>query len=289
MKILDLATAFLSPTLAFLAAAAAVFTALTTYRPRIQRFLERQEERARRSLSALYLDSGTAKAFVHLRYLMAPVAGGMMFLLTGSLLFMSLVALGLYAVPQALLQRAEAHRRDRLQAQVLDLISSLVATAKSGMNLHQGLLEVADRLPAPISQECFILLRRLEAGQSMEAALLEADARLGLPNLSLVLQSLVVNERRGGKLPALLERIAKSLREIERVEERVKTETSGIRLSSRFMAAMPIVVCSLVYLASPEHVLMLFETLVGNLILALALGLDYAGFTMIRRLSELEV
>ena len=277
------------PLAAFVAAGGVVFTALTWYRPMLTREAAQQEAEIRRSLNALYIGEEHAVLWVRVRFFGVPLLAVVVFLLTQSFLF-GLVSGGiLFILPPMLLQQAEARRLERLQAQVVDLINSLVATAKSGMNLHQSLQDVSDRLAPPISQECAVLLRRIESGQSMEAALLEADARLQVPNLSLVFQSLVVNERRGGKLPALLERIAVSLREIERVEERVKTETSGIRLSSKLMAAMPLVVCFLVYLASPEHVLMLFDSLIGNLILIVALIFDYLGFTMIRRLSELEV
>ena len=286
---MTLALQILVPILAFLAALGIVFVAMGHYRLRLKEALARQEDEVAETLNVLYLKDWSPRSFVRLRFIVAPAVAVVVFLLSKSWVFAVLVGLVLYLLPTMLLDLARKRRRERLESQVLDLINSLVATAKSGMNLHQSLNEIADRLPPPIAQECQIILRRLEAGQAMEAALQEADARLGIPNLSLVIQSLVVNERRGGKLPDLLERIGQSLREIERVEERVKTETSGIKLSSRIMAAMPLLVCFLLYLASPDHVLMLFETTLGNLLLVAALVLDYVGFTMIRKLGELEV
>lgn len=286
---MDILLQVLAPLLAFGAALGLAFVSLAHFRPQLIQALSRREAQVAEDLNVLYLRDWNPATLVRLRFLAAPAAAVVIFLLSRSWVFAALVAVVLHVLPQALLDLARKRRVERLESQVLDLINSLVATAKSGMNLHQSLHEIADRLPPPIAQECTVMLRRIEAGQSVEAALLEADARIAVPNLSLVLQSLVVNERRGGKLPALLERIGASLREIERVEERVKTETSGIKLSSRIMAAMPLVVCFLLYLASPEHVLMLFETTLGNLLLVAALALDYAGFTMIRKLSELEV
>lgn len=259
------------------------------YRMQILKRIARDEAEFTSTLESLYLHDWNAKALVRLRFMVAPVAGLVVFLVAQRWIFAVLVVLILHVAPRFLLDVATKRRRERLEAQVVDLINSLVATTKSGMNLHQSLIEIADRLPPPIAQECRVILRRIEAGQTMEAALCELDRRVAIPNLGLVIQSLLVNERRGGKLPDLLERIARSLREIERVEERVKTETSGIRLSSRMMAGMPFVVCFLLYTASPEHVLMLFETTLGNLLLMVALIFDYAGFAMIRKLSELDI
>jgi len=157
------------------------------------------------------------------------------------------------------------------------------------MSLQQSVEEVANHLPPPMSEEFSLVLQRVRGGQSLERALAACDSRVGLANLSLVLQSLILNERRGGPLPTLLDKIATSLQAISKVEERVKTETSGVRLASRLMAAMPVLVCTLLYLASPDHVGMLFNSLIGNLILLLALALDVVGFTILRRIADLEV
>ena len=276
-------------TLTFLAAVGILFVSLAHYRPRLKTAFAQEEARVTHSLRVLYLRTWNPRAFVWLRFVAAPVAAIVLFPVTQSWVFSLLAAVVIHTVPKMVLNFAKERRREQLERQVVAFINSLIATAKAGMNLHQSLQDVAHRLPPPIAQECLIILRRVEAGQSMEAALTEADERLRISNLNLVLQSLVVNEKRGGNLPSLLERIARSLREIERVEERVKTETSGIKLSSRIMAVMPVVVCFLLYLASPEHVLMLFETTLGNLLLMSALALDLIGFAMIRKLSELEV
>ena len=275
--------------MAFAAAAVGTAVALTHYQPRFLLTLDREEARVAEIFDRLYLHDWSPRAWVRIRWLAAPGGALLLLLGTGSWIFAAITAFGLHVLPEKWLELVRGRRRDRIEAQVLDLIDSLVASAKSGMNLHQALVEVADRLPPPIAQECRVLLRRIDAGQSLEGALREADRRLRIPNLGLVIQSLVVHQQRGGRLTELLQRIGRSLREIERVEERVRTETSGIRLSSRIMAAMPLFLGLMLYLASPEHVLMLFETTVGNLLLAAAVALDVAGFTMIRRLAELEV
>jgi tight adherence protein B len=194
-----------------------------------------------------------------------------------------------FAAPPFLLNLAAHRRRDKLEAQVLDVIGSISATSKAGMNLLQSVEEVATRMPPPISQEFAMILERVRTGQPLEAALEACDRRLDIPNLSLVIQSILVNQERGGRLPELLEKISLSLREIHRVEERVKTETSGIKLSSKLMAAMPLVIGFLLYLASPDHILMLFNTLLGNLILLAVVALDAIGFSIIKKLGDLEV
>jgi tight adherence protein B len=157
------------------------------------------------------------------------------------------------------------------------------------MSLLQSVREAADRLPPPMAQELGVALERIDAGATLDAALRELDRHLDLPGLHLVLRAILIAENRGGRLPELLTKIGRSLQETERVEERIATETSGVKLASKLMAAMPLLICFLLYLASPDHVTMLFTTLIGNLILVLAAVFDWLGFSIIKRLGDLEV
>lgn len=275
--------------LAFVCAAGVVYTGLRSYAPRLQELVQREEERVAEVLRDLFYEAVSARTLVRLQLAGAPATALATLLLTGSAVFALVLGGLVFILPRAVLRLAADRRRERLEAQVLDFISSLTATTKSGMSLLQSVEEVAARMPPPLAQELSMVLQRVRAGQPLEGALAACDERLGIPNLSLVIQSIRVNEERGGRLPELLEKIAKSLREIARVEERVKTETSGIRLSSKLMAAMPLVIGFLLYLASPEHIRMLFNTVLGNLILVTVAGLDYLGFAMIRKLGDLEV
>jgi tight adherence protein B len=275
--------------LAFLCAAGVVYTTLRFFEPRLRALVEREQERMAEALRDMFHEEVSARTLVLLQLAGAPITAVAMLVLTGSAVFALTLGGLIFVLPRTVLRLAAHRRREHLEAQVLDVISSLTATTKAGMSLLQSVEEVAVRMPPPVSQELSMVLQGVRAGQTLEAALAACDQRLGIPNLSLVIQSIRVNEERGGRLPELLEKIAKSLREIARVEARVKTETSGIRLSSKLMAAMPLVIGFLLYLASPDHIRMLFNTVLGNLILLTVAALDYLGFAMIRKLGDLEV
>jgi len=49
------------------------------------------------------------------------------------------------------------------------------------------------------------------------------------------------------------------------------------------------VICGLLYLVEPNQVLILFETLVGNVILVIALMLEVGAYFIIQRLIDLDV
>ncbi len=275
--------------LAFGCGAGVVYTALRFFTPQIRELIEREHRDYEEVLSDLFLEGISTRQLVLLRYAVAPGLAVLVYLGTGSILFGLAAGLVLFFAPGRYLSVARERRRAKIEDQVLDLINSFIATTKSGMNLTQSVEEVAGRMPPPIAQEFAMVLERMRTGQTLEAALRACDERLNIPNLSLVIQSIIVNEQRGGPLPELLEKLADSLREIRRVEERVKTETSGIKLSSKIMAAMPLVVGFMLYLVAPEHIMMLFTTVLGNVVLVIAGMLDWIGFMIIKKLGDLEV
>lgn len=275
-------------TLVFVAGAGAARAAVALGGSPVSRRLTAERNRYAVRLDALFARELSARVLVSVRWLAAP---GVVVVLALSDRPAFGVAFGVvvFLGPPRLLRHLEERRKRRLTDQVLDLTQALAASASAGMSLHQSLRDAAQSLPAPMSQELGIALSRAEAGATVDAALTELDRRLDIPGLHLVVRAVTVAERRGGPLPRLLAKIGRTLQATEKVEHRIETETSGVRLASRLMAAMPLLIGLFLYMASPEHVTMLFTTLAGNLVLVLAALFDWLGFSLIKRLGEVEV
>jgi tight adherence protein B len=194
-----------------------------------------------------------------------------------------------YLIPGVLVKSIVNKRREALENQTSDVMTALNATVKSGMTLEESIGEIATTMRPPVSEEFSLIKDRIDAGQTIASALRTADQRLEAPRLSLILQSIIVSQERGGKLASLMDRLSEAMREIERVEERIKTETSGLRLSARIMVFMPFVICGFLYIASPEQVTMLFTTIIGNAILVLAIAMDIIAFRSMQKIIDLDV
>jgi tight adherence protein B len=252
------------------------------------RRLAGERERYAARINALFARDLSPRTLVLVRWVAAPGVAAVL-ALAGSPAFGVALGVVLFLGPPRVLRHLEEKRRRRLASQTLDLAQALAASAGAGMSLHQALRDAADTLPAPMAQELGAALSRIDAGATVEEALSDLDRRLDLPGFYLVARAVTVAERRGGPLPRLLAKIGRTLQETERVEHRIETETSGVRLASRLMAAMPLLIGVFLYMASPEHVTMLFTTLAGNLVLVVAAFFDWLGFTLIKRLGEVEV
>lgn len=275
--------------LAFLSVAIVVYLSLTTFYPRIRARVESDYLDVDRTLKSIFYTGYDARLFVVLKYGGSIVAFAVGMFLFNSFVFGAFMAAVVYPIPGMLLKRIVNGRRDALDDQTGDVMTALSATVKSGMTLEESIAEIANNMRPPISQEFTLIKKRIDAGQSITAALKAADSRLEAPRLSLILQSIVVSQERGGRLAALMERLSEAMREISRVEERIKTETSGLRLSARIMVFLPFVIAGFLYIADPEQVTMLFTTMIGNIILVVAIAMDIAAFRMMQKIVDLDV
>ena len=282
-------TLYIAMTLAFISAAGVLYVSLTQFYPPIRAHIQSDYLEVDRTLKRIFYTAYDARIFVVLKHggsLAAFLAG---FFLLDSLVFGAFMGIIVYLIPGVLVKSIVNKRREALENQTSDVMTALNATVKSGMTLEESIGEIATTMRPPVSEEFSLIKDRIDAGQTIASALRTADQRLEAPRLSLILQSIIVSQERGGKLASLMDRLSEAMREIERVEERIKTETSGLRLSARIMVFMPFVICGFLYIASPEQVTMLFTTIIGNAILVLAIAMDIIAFRSMQKIIDLDV
>ncbi|EEB77171.1 Bacterial type II secretion system protein F domain [marine gamma proteobacterium HTCC2148] len=268
---------------------ALVYAGLQSFVPvAVTRWRSDQEE-IDDKLQNIFYTSSEARTFLILKYggTLAAFFIGLWFM--NSLVFGIFLGIVIYLLPEVLLDNILRRRRERLEAQTADVMTALSASIKSGMTIEQAFSEMVDNMYPPISEEFALIRERIDAGQPVIAAVKSADERLQVPRLSLIFQTICISLERGGRLASLMDRLAESTREIERVEERVRTETAGLRLSARIMFLMPFFICGLLYLIEPDQVMLLFDNLVGNIVLVIAIAMDISAYFIMKKLIELDI
>lgn len=199
------------------------------------------------------------------------------------------VAIGV-VVPMVLLRLLVRRRRERLEGQLVNGVHMLASGVRAGLNLIQSMELLARDGPDPIRQEFAHMLREYEYGMSLEQAMANAAERIGSNDYELLMAALRTHRERGGDLGATLDRIAESLREIQRLENQVRTLTAQGRATARWLGAMPGVIMLLLFLmVDSQAVGEMFVTLIGRLILTVILILNIIGFFWIRRVMSVDI
>jgi len=292
-------SAFLIRSGATLATAVAVFAACISLRFPLGRIIRHHEARFHEALVELFMFDVTPRQLTYAMFVASGVAGLVLALMAynggaGALgtfiLFLAGAAFGWW-VPRILIFVLQRRRRDRLGEQLIDGLVTLANGMRAGLNLVQSMRLIEDNAEPPISQEFGLMLREFEHGASVDEVMRRASARIKLHHYRLLFAAMQTARVRGGNLPDTLDRLGESLREIMRLEEKVKALTAQNKMSALMMGCMPAAILGVYYLIDPSWVAILFsrEHDWGLLLLALALLLNVAGFLWIRKIVTFEI
>jgi len=279
-------------------AALAAFVAVLSARLPFRSLVRRQEATFHEALVELFLFDVTPRQLTYLAFGAALLVGTLLTLFasqsgvgsgTGLLIvFVVGVVLG-YWVPRIVIFVMQRRRRQKLNEQLVDGLVTLANGLRAGLNLVQSMKLIEDNGQPPIAQEFGLMLREFEHGTSVDETLRRASTRVKLHHYKLLFAAMGTARVRGGNLADTLDRLGEALREIMRLEEKVRALTAQNRTSTRMMGFMPFVVAIIYYMIEPSWVEALFDTSWGLLLLAIALALNIIGWLWIRRIVTFEI
>ena len=194
-----------------------------------------------------------------------------------------------FFVPYLLIRHLEFKRRQKLEIQLVDGLASLASGVRAGLNLVQAMQLLVQNQRGPIQQEFAHILREYEMGMELNQAMRSASNRIGSPLYRLTFTAIEMHRIRGGDSGESMDRIADSVREIQKLEGKLDAITAQGRSQGKFLAAMPFVILLMLYGMMPEETTMLFTTMQGKLILLIAIGLIVGGYLWIKKIMQVDI
>jgi tight adherence protein B len=155
--------------------------------------------------------------------------------------------------------------------------------------IRQGLETVSTEIPQPLAAEFQRIVRDYEHGRPLAEALRDARQRLNIDSFTLFTSAVLVSLERGGKITDSLERISHSLQEIQRVERKLEVDTASGQMVVNILTCFPVFFIGLSYFVNPEGTMVVFTSLLGQLVLLVVIGLTYFSFRWSQRILAIEV
>ncbi len=197
------------------------------------------EDDLKDKLRRLRLRTDSLRKYLVSWTIVVSVTAAVLLVVAGSLIFAVTAAVLLVSLPWYVLRRLAETRRLLIEDQLADAMVSLSNAIKAGLSLAQALEILARQSPKPISQEFQQIVGEYQLGKDLEQCLKEAKTRLRSENFALFAAALEASRQSGGRLNETVERIATSVRELQRLERKVRSETAQARTSSVYMALAP--------------------------------------------------
>lgn len=253
------------------------------------KFRDQSEARYRKELSELFMADWAPRTVTYLTGLALAIVFLVALWISDSFILAALFASLMVLAPRGFFQYLKVKRMERFEAQLIDALELLANSVKSGQTLIQGVELVSSNMLPPMSEEFGLMVKEYNLGVPLDRVIQNARERIHSKNLNLATSALIVSREKGGNLPETLRRISDSIREIHRLEEKIKTSTAEGRKTARTMAVMPFVLGFMLYVMDPASFSLLFVDPLGNLILFVAVLLIGVGFFWIRKIVNVAV
>lgn len=186
-------------------------------------------------------------------------------------------------------KRRKGSRRRKLEAQLVEMLQMLSSGLRAGFGLIQSLETCADQVPAPLSIEIRRTLRDTAMGASIEGALQALNDRVGSPDFDIVITAIMIQRGVGGNLGEILDNVANTMRERERIRGEIRTLTSQQRLTGYVIGGIPFGLGAAFMVISPEFTSLLFTDPLGRMMLGAGLVMELMGFFVISKIVNIEV
>lgn len=144
----------------------------------------------------------------------------------------------------------------------------MVRSIKSGLPLNDAIRLIANDGMEPVKTE----FKRIVEAQQIGLNIPEACARMintvPLPEVNFFAIVIAIQAQAGGNLSEALGNLSKVLRERKKMKAKIQALAMEAKASAYIIGALPFIVAFLVYVTSPDYMMILFTDPRGHLIMA---------------------
>jgi tight adherence protein B len=201
--------------------------------------------------------------------LVTGLLGGLIVLLTGSSLIVSLlaaIACG-FGLPRLVVSRMAKKRQAKFLTEFANSIDIIVRGVKSGLPLGDCLQIIATEAPEPVKSEFIDLVEQQRIGIPLAKAFERMYERTPLQEVNCFAIVIAIQSQTGGNLAEALSNLSQVLRDRYRLQAKVKTFSAEAKTSAWIIGSLPPSVMLLVYLSTPDYIALLWSVKLGNLML----------------------
>jgi tight adherence protein B len=193
------------------------------------------------------------------------------------------------AVPVVMLHRRRRSRLREFQMQLPATLNLLSGSMRAGFSFAQGLESVANEATQPTRRELQRVFTESRLGRPIEDALEDSAQRMNSVDMMWAVMAIRIQREVGGNLAELLDTVADTMTQRERLRLEIKALTAEGRFSGWVLGLFPIVFAGILYLVQPDYMGVLFEESIGIMAIIACAVMTFVGFIWLRKILQIEV
>jgi tight adherence protein B len=226
--------------------------------------------------------------FISIHIIAVSVCSLGIYLLTRNVLFALLVSFIVVLSPFLLLNFKTSIRLKKFDEQLPDTLQLISGSLKAGYSFNQALSMVVDEAGPPISDEFKRVLGEIRMGLAEKDALENMAKKINSEHLNWAVMSINIQREVGGNLAEIMEIIADTIRERDRVMRQIKALTAEGRISAYILIGLPIFLAAILVILNRQYVSLLVTTKIGFAMLIMSVILMLIGVIWIMRVIRID-
>lgn len=191
-------------------------------------------------------------------------------------------------LPRLFIALSRKKRAQEMERALPVMIEKIASSVRAGLGLREAFERAGEAAGGPLMEEVRRATGEMRINVPFDEAVTRMARRVPLADASVFCTALVIAQRTGGFVSAVLDSIAVSLREKRALDGKVKALTSQGKMQGVIIGSLPVALLFAVYLLDPQMVRPLFDTLIGRLMLAGGALLEVVGFLVIRKMTDIK-
>ncbi len=193
------------------------------------------------------------------------------------------------AVPVLYVWRKGRQRLWRFEAQFPEGLEFVARAMRAGHAFSVSLEMLHHEFDEPLAGEFRRTFDEQNLGLPLEVALEKLAARMPLLDVQFFVSAVLLQRRTGGNLAEVLDKLAYLIRERFKLRGRIRAISAHGRMTGMALSLIPAAVAVMMFYVNPQYVMFFFHDPTGHWMMGGAVGLQIAGYAVIKKIVSIEV
>jgi tight adherence protein B len=189
---------------------------------------------------------------------------------------------GALGLPQLTLARLRIRRINKFIANFPTTIDIIVRGIKSGLPLGDTFRIAASESTEPVKSEFRRVIEALSVGMTLPEAVERMAQRVPIAETNFFSIVIAIQGKSGGNLSEAMGNLSRVLRERKKMKGKISAMSMEAKASAAIIGAVPFFVVGALYVSSPNYVSLLWTTIHGRMISAIAICWMGIGVAMMK-------
>ncbi len=203
--------------------------------------------------------------------------------------FLPLIGLPLATLPVLWLMFSRNRRMKAFAKQLPEAMELLARALRAGHSMQAGCQLIADEMMPPIGKEFNRAFEEQNLGVTLEESLTAMCDRVPNMDLRFFATAVVLQRQTGGDLAEILDKIGRLIRDRFKLFGQIQALTGEGRLSGIVLLALPPLLYLVMLRLNYEYAMVLLTDPLGKKWLAFAIGMQFVGAYVIRKIVSIKV